>query len=480
MKKLLHTVAICMLVGGILPAYAQDTCTIGTCKSSWKGAGAKIQKTVHAFNDDYKAFISKARTELTTVDEITKIAKAAGFKEWKAGTKLTGGDRYYDINRGRAMTLIIGGKAAIADGVRIIASHIDSPRLELKGRPLDASEGFALFQTNYHGGIKTYQWTNIMLAIVGRVDKKDGTTIPISIGLNPSDPVFMIPDLAPHTARAQMKRNAEDVVAHEDLDPIVASGPNGPKGELEAGVWVLNHLKNTYNIDPADLVSAELALVPAHTPRDMGFDRRLTVAFGQDDRLAAYASLRAATAIETPPQTVLVNFADNEETGNVNVSGASSTYLPDLIGELLYAEIGDSYRQPLFTRALKTSKALSIDVNPAVNPMDPTAWELVNAPRLGFGVNIKLYGRGFNANSEYLAWIRAALDSKNVPWQTATYKVGKAGGGTLGRELSKYNIDTVDFGVPVMSIHTPYSVSDKMDVFALKNAVQSFMLYNRP
>ncbi|WP_051555870.1 hypothetical protein [Kordiimonas gwangyangensis] len=183
--------------------------------------------------------------------------------------------------------------------------------------------------------------------------------------------------------------------------------------------------------------------------------------------------------MKTPPQTTLIHLADNEESGNVNVTGASSTFLTDLVGELLYAEVGESYRQPLLTRALRASKALSIDVNPGVNPMNPGVWELTNAPRLGQGVNIKLYGRGFNANSEFIAWTRAALDDKAVAWQTTTYKVGRAGGGTLGSELAHYNIDTIDFGVPVLSIHTPYAVSDKMDVLALKDGIAAFITYDK-
>ncbi len=477
MKKLIVSAAFGLTAFAMPAMGADDTCQQGTCESAWKGTGADTQKPAYDLGAEYKAFLAKARTELLTVEEITKAVRAAGFSEWRAGTAVQKGARYYHVNRDRAMTLIIGGDAPIANGVRIVASHIDSPRLELKGRPVDGAQGFALFQTNYHGGIKTYQWTNIPLALVGRIDKKDGTTVQINMGLNPEDPIFIVPDLSPHTARDQMKKNAREVVAHEDLDPVVASGPHGPAGEHDASAWVLRYLKANYNVEPADLVSAELSLVPANPPRDVGFDRRLTAAYGQDDRLSAFASLKAATALEAGPQTALIYFADNEESGNVNVTGASSTYLTDLIGELLYAETGNDYRQPMLTRALRASKALSIDVNPGVNPMNPGAWELTNAPKLGHGINIKLYGRGFDAGSEFIAWVRAALDDKNIAWQTSTYKVGRAGGGTLGGELARYNIDTIDFGVPVLSIHTPYAVSDKMDVLALRNGIEAFLTH---
>jgi len=451
-------------------------CAQGTCESAWKAADKDKTDNAMAFARAYAAFLDSARTELMTVKSARDMATSMGFREWKDGMRITPGSRFYIANRDRTLTLIIGGKADVAKGVRLVVSHIDSPRLELKGRPVDTAQGFALFQTNYHGGIKTYQWTNIPLALVGRIDRKDGKVIEVNVGLDANDPIFIIPDLSPHTARDQMKRSGSELVAHEELDPIAASGPHG---ETAVADWVFEHLKETYGVDAADLVSAELSLVPATRPRDVGFDRRLTAAYGQDDRLAAFASLRAAGEAKTPPFTTLIHLADNEESGNVNVTGASSTFLTDLIGELLYAEVGESYRQPMLARAFRASKALSIDVNPGVNPMNPGAWELTNAPRLGFGVNIKLYGRGFNANSEFIAWTRAALDDTKVAWQTTTYKVGRAGGGTLGSELARYNIDTIDFGVPVLSIHTPYAVSDKMDVLALKDGIAAFINYDK-
>ncbi|MFC4348062.1 aminopeptidase 1 [Kordiimonas lipolytica] len=474
--------ALSLLLGShLIPtttAQANDKpCPQGTCESAWKAASKDDKEQASAFGETYKAFLDRARTELLTVAAVREEAARQGFKEWTPGTRVEAGDKYFHVNRDRAMALIIGGKAPIADGVRIVASHIDSPRLELKGRPVDEGQGFALFQTNYHGGIKTYQWTNTPLALVGRVDTKAGKTVEISVGLKADDPILMIPDLSPHTARDQMKKSARDVVAHEELDPIVAHGPHGEDGKFSARTWVFQYLKETYDIEAADLVSAELSLVPAMRPRDMGLDRRLIAAYGQDDRLAAYASMMAAFDASRLPHTTIIQFADNEESGNVNVSGASSTYLPDLVSELVYAELGDTYRQPLFTRTLRASKALSIDVNPGVNPMSPGAWELSNAPRLGYGVNIKLYGRGFDANSEFIAWTRNALDEANVAWQTTTYKVGRAGGGTLGKELAKLNIDTIDFGVPLLSIHTPVAVSDKMDVLALKKAIAAFITH---
>lgn len=486
MRKLLLTTSL--VLTSFTVASAQDEtdmaaktvkeapCNQGTCKSMWDGISQEDQGPIYAFAEDYKAFMAKSRTELTVVSNTVALAKAAGFTEWREGMKIKAGVKYYHVNRDRAMILIVGGNEGIKDGVRISAAHIDSPRLELKGRPVYGKAGFALFQTKYHGGIKTYQWTNIPLALVGRVDKKDGSTIDISIGLNPDDPIMMIPDLAPHVSYDQRKRSAKEVLTHEELDPIVGSGPH------EAGsadVWLLEHLKSVYNIDAADLVSAELSLVPAMPPRDMGFDRRLIAAYGQDDKLASYAGIRAALDMATPEKTAIIYLSDNEETGFNNVTGASSAYLTNMIGEFLYAELGSKYREPELARALRKSKALSMDVNPGINPISMAVLEPSNAAKMGYGINIKLYGSGYDANSEFIAWTRAALDGANVPWQTTAYKVARGGGGTLGREIARYNIDTIDFGVPVLSIHTPYSVSDKSDVYSLYRGVIAFHMHGK-
>lgn len=456
-------------------AKEDEPCNQGSCKSTWDGISHEDQGPIYAFADDYKAFLSKARTELTSVSETIALAKAAGFTQWTQGTKVKAGQKYYHENRGRALILIVGGNKGIKGGVRISAAHIDSPRLELKGRPVYGKAGFALFQTNYHGGIKTHQWANIPLALVGRVDKKDGTTINISIGLDADDPIMIIPDLAPHVSYNQKKRSASEVLTHEELDPIVASGPHKTDA---ADKWLFAHLKSQYNVDAADLVSAELALVPAMPPRDVGFDRRLTAAYGQDDRLSSYAGIRAALDMDTPEQTAIIYLSDNEETGFNNVTGARSSYLTDMISELLYAELGSKYREPELARVFRKSKTLSIDVNVAINPISMGVLENSNASKIGHGISIKLYGRGSNANSEFIAWTRAAFDDAGIPWQTTAYKVARGGGGTLGREISKYNIDTLDLGAPILSMHSPYSISDKSDVYNMYRGITAFHMYN--
>lgn len=444
-----------------------------TCTSSWIGISAEKQKKIFDFAEGYKSFIGKARTELTFVEEAVKFAKANGFTVLKDNSPMTPGARYYDVNRDRAITLIVVGTDALKTGVHLVGAHIDSPRLELKGRPLYGKEDFALFQTNYHGGIKTYQWTNMPLALMGRVDKKDGTTVNINVGLNPEDPIFLIADLSPHTDRGYRTKKVQDQVKFEDLDPIVGHMQD-VKDSKAIKDRVINYLKSTYDITLSDLVSAELSLVPAFAPRDLGFDRGLIAAYGQDDRLGSYTAMRAVATVKMPRKTAIAYLVDNEEVGNRNNTGASSAYFPTLVARMLASQIGQGYSDLDLRKTLRQSKMVSIDVNPGINPKNPGMWEKGNAPRLGYGVNIKLYGQGNTANSEFTAWTRKYLDENNIPWQTTTYKVGVGGGGTIGGEFSKQDMEVIDLGVPVLSIHTPMAVSSKIDVYSLYQASQAF------
>ncbi len=446
------------------------------CESSWVGLTEAEQNAVFQFAEDYKAFIHLARTELSFVSEAIAFAEANGFEELNDSTNLRPGTKIYEVNRDRTISLMVIGEESLQNGFHVIGSHIDSPRLDLKGRPLYQDNEFALFQTNYHGGLKYHQWTNLPLALLGRIDKKDGTVVDVSIGLDSADPIFMIPELSPHVDRSRNSQTLGDFIGPEDLDPVVGHIPDQIEGG-EVEDQVLGFLESEYGVTRADLVSAELALVPAGPPRDMGFDRGLIAAYGQDDRLASYAALRAVAEIENPQKTTMAFLVDNEEVGNRNNTGARSDHFADLLSRLLYSELGDDYREPLFRSALRNTKFVSIDVNPGVNPMNPGAWELGNAPKLGYGINLKLYGQGNNANSEFIAWTRALLDDNGVPWQTATYRVGSAGGGTIGGEFSRQDIEVIDFGVPLLSIHTPFAVSSKVDVYNLYRAALAFYAY---
>jgi len=292
------------------------------------------------------------------------------------------------------------------------------------------------------------------------------------VGNAPDEPVFVIPDLSPHVDRQLRERKAREVIEHEELDPLAGHIPAAAGKGVKAAVS--SYLKSTYGIELDDLVSAELALVPAFPSRDVGFDRGLMAIYGQDDRASGYAALRAILDTESPARTSIAYLVDNEEVGNVNNTGADSSYLVDLMGRLLHERMGERYSEHWLRRALRATRVISSDVNPGVHPIWPSAWELTNAPRLGHGVNLKLYGRGFNANSEYIAWIRAMLDEEQIPWQTVTYKVGRGGGGTIGRTLADDNMEVIDLGIPILSVHTPYSVSSKLDVYHLYRAMHAF------
>jgi aspartyl aminopeptidase len=467
------------LISGVIGVFLVPYCAVAqeqeppAPQPAWAELSDSERRDVFAFAEDYKDFMSRAKTEISFVVEAVAVARAAGFRELTANSNLRPGGRFYDINRDRAITLIVVGSNDFVDGFRVVGAHVDSPRLELKGRPLYEKEGFALFQTYRHGGIKNYQWVNLPLALVGHVDKKDGSRVDISIGLDPDDPILIIPDLSPHVDHDYRERTNRDVIMGEELDPIIASIPNE---EFSISDAVLSYLADEYNIEEEDLVSAELVLVPAMAPRDVGLDRSLMAIYGQDDKLSSYTALRAIIEQGTPKTTSLAYLVDNEEVGNVNNTGANSTYLVDLMSELIHRQLGDAYSDYDLRQALRKTKVVSSDVNPGIHPSYPDVWEAGNAPRLGFGVNLKLYGGGFNANSEFIAWNRAYLDASDIAWQTATYK-GRASGGTIGKALSRNNMEVIDYGVPVLSIHSTYAVSSKVDVHMLYRAMDAFYRY---
>lgn len=468
---------LALLLGALIPAWAPALTTAAdagaTPATPWARMAPAERDAVLAFAEDYKAFMATALTELSFVEGAVRLAEIAGFQRLDPESPLTPGARYYDINRDRTLTLLVMGTESMTTGFRVVGAHIDSPRLELKGRPLYEKEGFALFQTYRHGGIKNYQWVNLPLALVGHVDRTDGSRVRVSIGLDSDDPVFLIPDLSPHVDHDYRERTSRDVIMGEELDPILALHPD-EAGSVKTAV--MKYLADKYRIEEADLVSAELAIVPALPPRDVGFDRSMMAIYGQDDRLSAYAALRAVLEQRAPRQTVMAFLVDNEEVGNVNNTGSNSDYLVDLMAELMFRQRGDAYSDIDLRRALARTRVVSSDVNPGVHPMYPGVWELGNAPRLGHGVNLKLYGGGFNANSEFMAWNRAYLDAAGIAWQTATYK-GRASGGTIGNSLSRRNMEVIDYGVPLLSIHSTYALSAKVDVHLLYRAMAAFYRY---
>ena len=292
----------------------------------------------------------------------------------------------------------------------------------------------------------------------------------ISVGFDENDPILIVTDLAPHVDHDNRKRTSRDVIKKEELDVIIASKPGFEKSVKKL---MVDFLAKQYDITVEDLVSAELALVPATKPRDVGFDRSMIAAYGQDDKASSIAAVKALTEQENPEYTAMAYLVDNEEVGNINNTGAGSSYLVDLISTLLYQKMGSKYNDYFLRKVLRNTKVISADVNPGVNPTWSSVWELGNAPRLGNGINLKLYGGGFNANSEYMAWTRNYLDNNKIKWQTSTYK-GRASGGTIGSDLSDDNMEVIDFGVPILSIHSPYAVGSKVDLYSLYKAMSAF------
>ncbi len=440
-------------------------------QSSWIKAEGTQRRAIFQFADEYKSFLATAKTELYTVKQMVAQARKMGYKPLQENSRWVPGAKYYDVNRDRTMCLIVVGQKKLEQGVRLIGGHIDSPRIELKARPLYQKYGFALFQTVYHGGIKKYQWVNRPLALMGRIDKTDGETLWINMGNSAGDPVLIIPDLAPHVDRSYRSRTAREVIKGEELDPVVGSIPDA-KGSVAR--QILRYFQETYHISKADFISAELALVPAHPPADAGLDKSLVVAYGQDDRLCSYVAARANMAVENPPFTCIAFLVDNEESGSNNNTGANSDYLRGLLGRLLHLEIGEKASEYRLRKVLRNTQALSADVTTGINPIFPGVQEPGNAARLGYGVVIKRYGRGNDPNSEFTARFRSILEKARIPYQTHTYKVDVGGGGTIGNFLSRENMEVLDCGVPILSMHSPYSLSSKIDIWSLYRAFQAF------
>jgi aspartyl aminopeptidase len=441
-------------------------------KSSWLLLPPEERTKVQDFSEDYKNYLNIARSALGSTREVIRRARAAGFTEFTKPDQVKPGARLLVPNRDRSLILAVVGTDPIVDSSRVVGTHQDSPHIELKARPIYPAGGFALFKTKYYGGIKKYQWSNLPLALVGRIDTTDGRTVDISIGLDPGEPVFVIPDAAPHSDTELRSRTYTNVLQGEELDPVIGSIP-GEKSSV--AVEVAQLLMSTYKIKEEDLVSAELALVPATHPEDVGFDRGLIGAYGQDDRVSSFCAARAIIDLKgTPKFTALAYLSNFEEVGSVNNTGAGSQFLNSTIARLIGAQRGNAYNDLDLRRALHNSQVISADANDSLNPIFPSTSEATNAARLGYGVTIKLYGEGFDAPSEYVAKMRGLLDRNGIPWQTHTYKVDFGSGGTIGGFMSREDMEVIDFGVPLLSMHSPFEMSSKVDVWNFYRTMNAF------
>ncbi|MCI6581697.1 MAG: aminopeptidase [Oscillospiraceae bacterium] len=433
---------------------------------------------VNSFSEDYKNFLNLAKTEREAVKFAVEAAVEKGYTEYVPGMELKPGSRLFWNNRGKALILAIIGTEPIQNGVRINAAHVDSPRLDLKQCPLYEDSEMALFKTHYYGGIKKYQWTAIPLALHGVVVLTDGTQVDINIGENEDDPVFAVSDLLPHLASEQMKKTGSAIIAGEDLNIIVGSRPFKSDKESElVKLNILSILNEKYGITEEDFLSAELEAVPAFKAKDIGFDRSMVGSYGHDDRVCAYPALRAILDTErTPVKTIVTVLTDKEETGSDGNTGLNSSYLRYFI-ENLAEDFGVRGRV-----VLSNSECLSADVNAAFDPTYPSVMEKNNASYINYGVVVTKYtgSRGksgtSDASAEFTGRIRSLMNKNNITWQTGELgKVDAGGGGTVAAYIANMDVDVIDLGVPVLSMHAPYEIVAKSDVYMAYRAFKAFI-----
>ncbi len=424
------------------------------------------------YAEGYKTYLDNAKTEREAVAYSAKMLEEAGFREYTLGEKLNPGDCVYYTNRGKNIFALRIGTEPIENGVRICAAHIDSPRLDLKQHPLYENEGIGYFKTHYYGGVRKYQWVTIPLALHGVVSTKNGENINISIGDEPGDPVFCITDLLPHLSKDQNAKPLSTAFTGEGLNAIVSSSPYFEEdgtvtpADEKVKLNVMAALYEKYGITEADFMSAELAFVPAGKAVDVGLDRWLIGAYGHDDRVCAYTALTAAIENKNSEHTILTVLADKEETGSDGVTGMKSFLIMDLIDELA-CELGGN---PAVIRA--NSKCLSADVAAALDPLYPEVSEKRNNALIHCGVAMAKYtgsggkGNTSDASAEFVAEVRKIYDDNGVIWQSSVLgKVDQGGGGTVAKYIANWNIDTVDIGVPVLSMHAPFEVISKADLY---------------
>ncbi len=428
------------------------------------------------FCEGYKAFLNAAKTERLAVKEAIRLAEAQGFRPFCEGKAYAPGERVYVNNRGKAVMFAVIGSAPIEQGLRITAAHIDSPRLDLKPNPLYEDSELALFKTHYYGGLRKYQWPATPLALHGVLVKTDGSVVEVSIGEDPADPCFVVTDLLPHLATEQSKRPLHEGIKGEELNVLVGSRPFKDDKISEAvKLNVLAILKEKYGICEADFLSAELECVPAFAARDIGFDRSMIGSYGHDDRVCAYPALQAIFDTKMPQKTVVTVLADKEETGSDGNTGLNSSFFKYFVEDLAAMQGTQGYK------VLRNSECLSADVNAALDPTFPEVMDRRNAAMLNHGAVITKYtgarGKGgtSDASAEYVGKIRAMLTKAGVVWQIGELgKVDMGGGGTVAMYLANLGIDVVDLGVPVLSMHAPYEVVSKLDVYMTYRTVFEF------
>lgn len=452
-------------------------------ESVWNTASKKTEDRIFQFSDGYKAFMGKAKTERRTIEVIKDIASAAGFKGIDECQRLGYGDRLIFINKSKGALLITIGKEGLEKGCNILTSHIDCPRLDLKQNPLyeEAETELAMLKTHYYGGIKKYHWVNIPLALYGKVVRADGTHIDICIGEEEAEGAFIITDLLPHLAKSQYERKLSEAIKGEELNILIGSMPMKGKKENKVKLNVLNMLNKKYGLVEEDFVSAELEAVPAAKPRDIGLDRSMLAAYGHDDKVCAYASLKAICDTKAQRKTSIAIFCDKEEVGSEGNTSAKSRFLELCLASIL-SKMNVTDIDHTMRTCLASSKALSGDVDAGLDPTFKEVHEVHNAAKLGHGVVICKYGgaggkyQTSDANAEYVGEIRKLLNKNRIPWQTGELgKVDEGGGGTIAKFLAEYGMEIIDCGPPVLSMHAPFEIVSKADVYQTYRAYRMFL-----
>ncbi|MCB2185779.1 MAG: aminopeptidase [Deltaproteobacteria bacterium] len=447
--------------------------------SVWEKANTKQRQEIMALGERYKDFLSWAKTERLAVEFIRRRAQEEGFQELAPGIKA---DRVFACYRNKMIAVAVRGRRPLSEGLHLIGSHIDAPRLDLKMHPLYEDQDLAFLKTHYYGGIKKYQWFARPLALCGVVCTADGRSVAVNIGDDPEDPVFTVLDLLPHLSRkSQESKKLSEAFEAERMNLLIGGLPldSDEKGE-KVKLSVLQHLYEHYGFSEADLISAELEAVPAGPARDVGLDRALVGGYGQDDRASSYALMEAILGVEPPEAPALALFVDKEEIGSDGATSARGRFLEFLVADLLDAW-GEEANYLRVMRCLASSRCLSADANAAFDPDYPEVHEKRNAAFLGRGVSLTKYtGSGGkyaanDADAEYVAWLRKVWDQAGVVWQAAGMgKVDEGGGGTIAKHLAVYGMDVVDVGPPLLSMHSPFEICAKADLYSSREAYRAF------
>ena len=448
--------------------------------NGWETLGSNQKEEVFDLSKKYMDFLNVAKTEREFIKHARKLANENGYKDIMEFDTLKPGDKIYFVNREKSMYLAIIGEKSIEEGLHIIGSHVDSPRLDLKPNPLYEDTGLAYFKTHYYGGIKKYQWTTIPLSIHGVIVKANGEKIEVNIGEDEEDPIFTITDLLPHLAQEQMEKKLKNGVDGEDLNLLIGSIPyNSSKISEKVKLNILNILNQKYGITEADLTSSEIELVPAFKARSLGFDGSMVAAYGQDDKVCAYTSLHAMMELENVKNTAVCILSDKEEIGSMGNTGMESHMFDFFISEILN-KLGVN-RPNLLDKVFCFSKMLSSDVDAGFDPIYASVSDKHNAGFLGKGISLNKYtgARGksgaSDANAEYVAWVRNILERNDIKYQIAELgKVDIGGGGTIAYIIANKGADVIDCGVPVLSMHAPYEVTSKYDIYSAYKTYKAF------